>query len=57
MGEDNKDFRRETLVMTRFVFTRFREGPMLGVRINLLLSLMTLTIGQFMKRVVSFESV
>ena len=42
---------RETLVMTRFVFTRFREGPMLGARINLLLSLMTLTLGQFMKLV------
>jgi len=40
---------RETLVMTGFVFTRFRKGPMLGARINLLLSLITLTLGQFMK--------
>ncbi len=40
---------RETLVMTRFVFTRFRKGPMLGARINLLLSLMTLTVGQAFK--------
>jgi len=42
---------RESLVMTRFVFTRFRKGPMLGARINLLLSLMTLTLGQIIKLV------
>ena len=42
---------RETLVMTRFVFTRFRKGPMLGARINLMLSLVTLTLGQCMKLV------
>ena len=40
---------RETLVLTRFVFTRFRKGPMLGARINLLLGLMSLTLGQCMK--------
>ncbi len=40
---------RETLVMTRFVFTRFRKGPMLGARINLMLSLLALTLGQSMK--------
>ena len=28
---------RENLVMTSYVFGRFREGPMLGARINLLL--------------------
>ena len=40
---------RETLVLTRFVFTRFRKGPMLGARINLLLSVMALTLGQGIK--------
>ncbi len=43
---------RETLVMTRFVFTRFRESPMLGARINLLLSLMALTLGQGIKLII-----
>ncbi len=42
---------RETLVMSRFVFTRFRKGPMLGARLNLLLGLMNLSIGQCMKLV------
>jgi len=42
---------RETLVMTRFVFTRFRKGSMLGARINLVLGLMALTLGQLMKLV------
>ena len=42
---------RETLVLTRFVFTPFRKGPMLGARINLLLGLMSLTVGQCMKLV------
>ncbi len=40
---------RETLVMTRFVFTRFRSGPMLGARINLLLGLLNISFGQMMK--------
>jgi hyaluronan synthase len=43
---------RETLVMTRFVFTRFRKTPMLGARINLLLSLMALTLGQGIKLII-----
>lgn len=42
---------RETLVLTGFVFTRFRKGGMLGARINLLLGLVSLTVGQFMKLV------
>lgn len=40
---------RETLVMTRFVFTRFRGGPMLGARVNLLLGLLNLTACQMAK--------
>ena len=40
---------RETLVMTRFIFTNFRRGPALGARINLILSVMTLTVGQLAK--------
>ena len=34
---------RETLVMSSFAFRKFREGPMLGARINLLLSWLRLT--------------
>lgn len=37
---------RETIVMSRFAFKRFRQGSMLGARINLLLSLLTLTKSQ-----------
>ena len=37
---------RETLVMCRFAFRRFRQGSMLGARVNLLLSLLALTKSQ-----------
>lgn len=37
---------RETIVMTGFAFRRFRQGSMLGARINLLLSLLVLTKSQ-----------
>lgn len=37
---------RETLVMCRFAFRRFRSDSMLGARINLLLSVLSLTKGQ-----------
>ena len=37
---------RETIVMSRFAFRRFREGSMAGARINLLLGWMTLTKAQ-----------
>ena len=39
---------RETLVMSTFAFRTFREGPMLGARINLLLQWMTLTASQLL---------
>ena len=38
---------RETLVMSRFAFRRFRKGSMLGARINLLLSWLSLVKSQF----------
>ena len=37
---------RETLVMSRFAFRRFRNGPMLGARINLLLGWISVTVSQ-----------
>ena len=37
---------RETIVMSRFAFRRFREGSMTGARINLLLGWMALTKAQ-----------
>jgi len=37
---------RETLVMSRFAFRRFRQGSMLGARINLVLALLDLTKSQ-----------
>ena len=37
---------RETIAMTSFIFTRFRRGPMLGARINLVSDLMKLTVAQ-----------
>lgn len=39
---------RETLVMSTFAFRTFREGPMLGARINLFLQWMTLTTSQLL---------
>jgi len=35
---------RETIMMSRFAFRRFRSGPMLGARINLLLGWMSMTV-------------
>ena len=40
---------RETLVITRFAFRRFRPDGSLGLRINVLMGLMNLTIGQMMR--------
>jgi len=40
---------RETLVMSRFAFHRFRETPATGARINLLMGWMNLTVGQILK--------
>jgi hyaluronan synthase len=37
---------RETLVMSGFAFRRFRNGPMLGARINLLLGWVSMTVSQ-----------
>jgi len=39
---------RETIAMCRFAFTRFRTTPVLGARINLLLSILPMTIGPVM---------
>lgn len=39
---------RETLVMSTFVFKTFREGPMLGARINFFLQWITLTASQLL---------
>jgi hyaluronan synthase len=39
---------RETIVMSRFAFRPFRDEPMLGARINLLLGGLNLTASQFM---------
>lgn len=39
---------RETLVTSTFAFRKFREGSMIGARINLLLQLMTLTKSQIL---------
>ncbi len=36
---------RETFVMSRFAFRRFRKGPMLGARINLLAGWMSMCLG------------
>lgn len=40
---------RETLVITRFAFRRFRPDGALGLRINVFIGLMNLTIGQLMR--------
>ena len=37
---------RETIVMTSFIFTRFRRGSMLGARINLVSDVLKLTVAQ-----------
>jgi hyaluronan synthase len=39
---------RETLVMSKFIFSKFRHGPALGARVNFLLSLIGLTMPQFL---------
>jgi len=40
---------RETIVLSRFAFRRFRPAPATGARINLLLQWVTLTLGQLTK--------
>ena len=40
---------RETIVMARFIFKRFRRTPALGARINLLLHLHRMTVGEILK--------
>jgi hyaluronan synthase len=40
---------RETIVMAGFIFKRFRRTPALGARINLLLHLHRMTIGEMLK--------
>jgi len=40
---------RETLVISRFVFGRFRQGGAIGLRINVLLGWMNMTLGQVMR--------
>ncbi|MEW5912275.1 MAG: glycosyltransferase [Thermodesulfobacteriota bacterium] len=40
---------RETLVMTSFLFRRFRATPALGARINLLIHLFRMTAGEWLK--------
>ncbi|SKA29664.1 glycosyltransferase family 2 protein, partial [Desulfococcus multivorans] len=40
---------RETIVMAGFIFKRFRRTPALGARINLLLHLHRMTIGEILK--------
>jgi hyaluronan synthase len=39
---------RETVVMACFIFRRFRETPALGIRVNFLLSVLRLTLPQFL---------
>ena len=39
---------RETIVMSTFIFKRFRRGPKLGARINLMLQILTLSKTQFL---------
>lgn len=39
---------RETIAMCRFTFKRFRTTPVLGARINLLLSILPMTVGPVM---------
>jgi hyaluronan synthase len=39
---------RETIVLTRFAFRKFRETPAMGTRINLLLGWRSMTVGQAM---------
>jgi hyaluronan synthase len=39
---------RETIVLTRFAFRKFRETPVTGTRINLLLGWRSMTVGQAM---------
>ncbi len=40
---------RETLIISRFVFGKFREGGAIGIRINVLMGCLTLTVGQIMR--------
>ncbi|WP_419662006.1 glycosyl transferase, family II [Desulfosarcina variabilis str. Montpellier] len=40
---------RETLVISRFVFGKFREGGALGIRINVLIGILSLTVGQIIR--------
>jgi hyaluronan synthase len=40
---------RETLVISRFVFGKFREDGALGIRINVLLGVLSLTFGQIIR--------
>ncbi len=40
---------RETIVMTGFIFRRFRQTPALGARVNLLLHLFRMTAGEWLK--------
>ncbi len=40
---------RETLVISRFVFGKFRQGGATGIRINVLMGCINLTIGQIMR--------
>lgn len=40
---------RETIVITRFVFRKFRNDGALGLRINVLINLMNMTFGQVMR--------
>ena len=40
---------RETLVMTGFIFRRFRQTPALGARVNLLIHLFRMTAGEWLK--------
>ena len=40
---------RETLALTRFAFTPFRNEPMSGARLNLIMSLLGMTVGEFAK--------
>ncbi|MBC8419719.1 MAG: glycosyltransferase [Proteobacteria bacterium] len=40
---------RETIVMSRFAFRRFRRSPATGARINLLQAWLNMIVGQFMK--------
>ena len=40
---------RETIVITRFVFRKFRDDGALGLRINVLMNLLNMTFGQVMR--------